>query len=736
MRTDHVAYQRATRIAGIGLLLQLGIGLTLLIYGIVGSDSAYVIGSCYTLPGCLVWATLALVFNQHRLERLEALEFDEIEAAAASGTTIFNSETAEARVASRRLELMHRWLVPAASLLLAALLAYLGWQALIWFGLQDDPNADIGPFSVGGSLGWQLAVSIGLSLISFIFSRFVAGMSQQSAWQNLRGGAGVMVGNALVCLAIAVGIVFQLLQKPAVLEGIAYGFGIFFLAVAGEILLNLILNLYRPRRAGEIPRAAFDSRVLSLLAAPDSIARSVGEAINYQFGFDIASSWGYRLMLRSIAWLLGFGAVVLLGLSTIVVVEPGQQAVILKQGQLHADVHRDGVLFKLPWPLEVAELHDVAMIREISLAGVPKQVRAVNLWGKDEGPDLERRPFIVGASEEATALQSALETLDGGGFMSGGSSVVGGLTSGGGVLGGAVVPAPAASIDGGSAAVTNQFAVVDADVLLRYRIKPDGLLDWLGFCNDTRSRRSPLDMREMALRDLALRETTQSFSTQPLDAVLSPQGDSLVTDLRRRIQRSFDEHHTGVEVVSISVPRLKPPGEESGRFEELSIAVQNSRKLVEQSRQTVNATMASLIGDAGRAAEIVTAIESLRELGRREGTESAAYLSAQVQIEQMLLDSRALTASVISTARARRWELHMEARRNAEEVLGEAAAYSIDPELYRQRAMMQALAEVLPRVRVKYVLGPDPERIRLDLSMQEPDAGLNLSDTVGESLTR
>ncbi|MGA1401252.1 MAG: hypothetical protein ACO38P_12795, partial [Phycisphaerales bacterium] len=88
MRIDHVAFQRATRIAGIGLLLQLGIGLTLLIYGTVAGDSTFSIGSAYALAGTLVWATLILVFNQHRLERLEAMEFEEIEAAAAAGTTI------------------------------------------------------------------------------------------------------------------------------------------------------------------------------------------------------------------------------------------------------------------------------------------------------------------------------------------------------------------------------------------------------------------------------------------------------------------------------------------------------------------------------------------------------------------------------------------------------------------------------------------------------------------------
>ncbi|MGA1046303.1 MAG: hypothetical protein ACO3ZY_14040, partial [Phycisphaerales bacterium] len=81
MRIDHVAYQRATRIAGIGLLLQLGIGLTLLIYGTVAGDSTFSIGSAYALAGTVVWAPLILVLNQHRRARLGALAFEGIAAA-------------------------------------------------------------------------------------------------------------------------------------------------------------------------------------------------------------------------------------------------------------------------------------------------------------------------------------------------------------------------------------------------------------------------------------------------------------------------------------------------------------------------------------------------------------------------------------------------------------------------------------------------------------------------------
>ena len=165
-----------------------------------------------------------------------------------------------------------------------------------------------------------------------------------------------MVVNALVLLSVAVGIAFQFFENDGVLEGITWGLAIYMLLIAAEIVLNFVLNLYRPRRPGETPRPAFDSRILSLFAAPDSIVRSINEAVNYQFGFDITSSWGYQLLLRSFAWLLAFGLVVLIALSSVVVVEPGQQAVRLRGGRIVGSVYEGSTMFKLPWPLETVEV--------------------------------------------------------------------------------------------------------------------------------------------------------------------------------------------------------------------------------------------------------------------------------------------------------------------------------------------------------------------------------------------
>ena len=81
--------------------------------------------------------------------------------------------------------------------------------------------------------------------------------------------------------------------------------------VVGVARLIVPLVVDRPRRVGEFPRASFDSSSLSLLAQPGSVVRSINEAVNYQFGFDITSSWGYQLLLRSGVGLGGLAIVVL-----------------------------------------------------------------------------------------------------------------------------------------------------------------------------------------------------------------------------------------------------------------------------------------------------------------------------------------------------------------------------------------------------------------------------------------
>jgi len=693
MVRDQFVYQQATRVCGIGFGIQLLLGAFLAIYGRIVGDSAITLASFYVLIGIVPWLSLIVLFHQHSLERLEALENEELEQLRASGSSVFEGGREQSDLASRRLASMHRWLMPTVSAFVALSLVVLSYLTIDWLQRLDDASATATPFGVGANLGWQLALCTALALGTFIFSRFVAGMSQQAAWANLRGGAGTSVGNALVLIAIAIGIVFEVFRKPNVLEAIAYGIAVFAAVIAAEILLNLILNMYRPRRREDAPRPAFDSKLLGLAAAPDSIVRSINEAVNYQFGFDITSSWGYQLLLRSVARLSVLAVTVLLLTSMVVVVQPGEQAVRLRGGRIVGEVASGTLLFKWPWPLESVERFAVGQVRSLALGPAPLKNEKVNAWVIEGEPDPNRPGFVVLAS--------------------------GTVSRSGGVGGG--------ESDGSPVAV--QFALIDADIVLSYRIRDGALLDFLGFSSDARSRRTPLDMRERALRAIALREVTQLLATLRADEVLSPQGDSLVRRLKERIQRAFDAAQSGVEVVGIQIPVLRPPaGEPSGRFEDLSIDLQNARKVVDEANRLVNTTMSTLAGSPEQARRIVASIEALRVIERQQGKDAQAARTKRAEIEAMIVDSRGQAASVISIAQARRWDMLMRARSTASEVLGQAPSYRAAPALYRERAIMAVLTRALAEARVKYVLAVDPTRVDIDVQMEQPESGLNLGD--------
>jgi regulator of protease activity HflC (stomatin/prohibitin superfamily) len=468
-----------------------------------------------------------------------------------------------------------------------------------------------------------------------------------------------------------------------------------------------------------------DSRVLSLLAAPDSIVRSINEAVNYQFGFDITSSWGYQLLLRNFARLLAVGLVVVLALTTLVVVQPQEQGMRLRFGARVGEVYQGGAMAKLPWPIDTAIVEDVNLVRDLPLGTVrPFSSGDVITWGDDTMQLTQStNVFLVGLG---VAEPTAAPTQPG--VVAGVVPTTAPSTTTATAFG--VLPA-ATTADRTTA--TEQFAVVEADIVLQYRVRDRELDKYIAFSNDVKSRRSAMDMRERALKAMALREVTRTMSSRTLDTVLSPPPDApLVDTLVKAIQGAFDAAETGVEVVGLSIPRLRPPGTEGGKFEELSIARQNGRRQVEDAQSAVNTTMSMLVGDVALADEVwkgiaeLTKLENEAKAGSADARQKADALRAR--LEQIVLDSRAQSASVISNARALRWNLLMDAQAIAAEVTGQAPAWNADSELYRTRRTMDALAEALSGVRAKYMLLPDPSRVRIDVEMQETSTGLNLGD--------
>jgi hypothetical protein len=331
MTPDPSTYPRAVAAALLGLAFQFLATAALALLGLwTGQPGALAAAWCAG-AGLLPWVCAALVFQQHRLERLEALETERLRAGPDS--SLFEQAADELAVARRRLERLYRWVLPLTALASALyLLAAGGWlfhRQLPGFRAPADFPALAEPLLA-------LAGAAATAFLSFVASRYLAGMARTPEWQLLRGGAGFLMGAALCALAFAAGAALAHFEYHWPRRALAFVLPVLMALLGLEMLLNLVLNLYRPRRAGEFPRPAFDSRLLGLLTSPESLAQTIQEAINYQFGFQLTQSWFWKLLERACLPLAAFAVAILLLLSCVVVVGPSERAVRVRGGRILA----------------------------------------------------------------------------------------------------------------------------------------------------------------------------------------------------------------------------------------------------------------------------------------------------------------------------------------------------------------------------------------------------------------
>jgi regulator of protease activity HflC (stomatin/prohibitin superfamily) len=696
MRVDHHACQRATNTAVTGLIIQIAIAITLLVFGLVAGSTAFVFASFFAWVSTVVWLGLIILFYQQKMQLLEVLE--ESELSGGDPSAFFETSGNTIRPAANRLQLLYKWVMPGLSLFAAAALIVIAISLINFLRDLEHQDDILQTFiSQTSHIGWALATSMAFALVNFIFSRFVAGMANIPAWSNLRGGSAWMVGNAIILLVISVGLFFRFFENDQVLLAVCWGIPVFMLAVAAEVCVNFVLNLYRPRIHGESPRPAFDSKTLSLFASPDSLVRSLNEAINYQFGFDITSSWGYQLLIRSAIWLFSLGAVVLLAMSALVVVEPTEQAVRLRQGKIIGDVQRPGLMFKLPWPLESSIETDITRVRDLQLTFKWKEKRNVILWTDDlfKMAVVKPKPFIVNDGE------------------------------------------------GNSVELDNDLlALVDIRAVLQYRIAQDGLLNWLHFGSDDVERRSRLTYREMAIKAISQKALTGFFQQLELDDVIGSQRGNLSKMATALVQASLDEQHAGIQVLSVDLPMVSPAGTAAGSFEELSVAMQGEMRLRSAAKGQAESLLTHVVGDASLVDSVVDAVHAFNDaraawdaLRRADGTEekialaNKEMLALQQEAIKLIKDGNGSAAATIRSARVERWTTLMDTWSSASRVSGQMAAYRAAPELYMQRMYMSVLARRLPAIR-KYVIGIDPNRVQLDVELRSINPLLNFADSL------
>ncbi|MBL0922284.1 MAG: hypothetical protein IBJ10_09180 [Phycisphaerales bacterium] len=657
MRADHLTYRRATFISLLGLAIQVALALVFLLYALFSRDAAALTAAVYTALGVIVWLGLALPFPQPPLDRLESIEADAFAEASASQASVFEGIQDELKVAARRLAWMHRILTPALSILVG--LALIGVGLARFFPGKAALNPD--EYPTPSLTGWAIATGLTAGVIGFIFARFVAGMAKQKEWAALSSGASYLVGVSLAGLALAISHFVAFLGNDVVLRYVTVGLPLFMALLGGEILFNFVLNIYRPRRAGEAPRPAFDSRLLGFLSAPDRLAESVGEAISYQFGFDVTTSWFYRLLSRTVLLLALFGAALLWGLSSLAVVRPEEKGLILRFGALRAEVE-SGLHFKLPWPIEHLETYPALAVNELQVGTQPPTT---------QGPIIWTSPHVDVGREVLMIVQPD-----------------------------------------GDGAGARDLAVIAAEIPVHYRVK-----DMRAF-----EEFAPPAMRRDLLTSIASRQVIEELANRRAGEVLGAGRAEIGESLRARIEAAFDTLNAGVHVMFVGVVGAHPPMDQQvAQTYERVVSVEQARETeIERARADAIRTLTRVAGNVDLAREVVRELDNLERLSESDSGDARAA-EQELKIEALIARAGGEAQSLIASARADRWTRHMAERARAARHAGRVAAYSASPAVFRVGEYLNALTDMSRNARVYITAFTDP-RVRLNLE-DNPDLG-------------
>lgn len=693
MKADHSSYTRARNVSLYGLAIQIVLGLALLLYGIYGHDHVGLTAAAYVLTGAVVWLTLAVLFDQHRRERIETLEAEAFAASDAAASSVFEEGARDLRLAAARLRWMQRFLVPGVSVLVGALLVGLGLLQFRTGRPVFERTEQVAP----ALPGWAVAIGLIVAFVGFLIARYVSGMGKQKVWANLRGGAAFAVGSALFGLLLAIAHFVEIAKPGSMLRYLVLAFPVAMIVLGAEVFLNFVLAIYQPRKPGEYPRPAFDSRVLGFVAAPDKIAESISEAINYQLGFDVTSSWFYRLISRWIAALAVFAVLVVWGLTSIVVLRPHQQGLLLRFGNV-VETLGPGLHFKMPWPVDRVEIPSYTTAeadgRRRVISRTATGVRTIDLATKS---DAKSGP-ILWTNEHAT------EEI----FQ---------------IVQPATTP-PGMGAGEGRTRASRDLALVSVEVPLRYAVRDV----------EAYERLAPEGQRDELLRAVGQRELTRYLSSKSVTDVLSGERGRMSKELQERIVAAFtainpkQDGTPVVDVLFVGIEGVHPPqgargGTVSASYEQVVEAGQKYHSRLHAARSRAIQTVTRVAGSVETAEAIAAEIDALNQM-RENGTTPEAIVEQELKIQRMIEASGGSAAAAIATASAERWGKHMGERARLEQYRGQLAAYSASPAIFRASHYLDALRTIMANARV--VIADPVEDLRIQTDIQEKRAGTDV----------
>jgi regulator of protease activity HflC (stomatin/prohibitin superfamily) len=681
--------RRAQHVALLGFVLQLTAFCVLL--GIsLWADSHVLAALCrFVLPGIPIWFVLYLVFNQMRRVAVEGLETAELRRAREAGTSqaIFEMDEESLLLEQNRLKWMVRWLLPAVTIVVSALL--LAGHLVAWgWSLDNVLQKDVLKRTEQPTLWMWFVVSVGF--VFFLYARYALALSRLPQWRLLRAGAVYVAGNSLSCLGVAIA-----LMAAGTIEWaeplVAYIIRVVLLLLGVEFAVNFVLDLYRPRIPGEVPRPSFDSRLLGMIGEPGGIAKSIADAMNYQFGFQVSSTWFYQLLQRWLFPIMVFALAVVLALTSVVIVDADEEAVVERFGRLLGNppmVLSPGIHVKWPYPIDIVRRAPVRRINELVIGEATQEddqdMRRAVLW--TEAHEYVPELMLLVASPQLDALSAG--------------------------------PRPPADLArAGKAAESVAVSLLMVSLPIEYRIKD--ITKYLYTYNDP----------EELMEAVTYQYLSDYAAGVDIDLLMGPGRESFNRELRKLIQQRLDEVGVGIEIVFAGI-RGAHPTEKNGvaaAFQSVVSAQTNMAATINAADGAVRKVLTAATGKVERAQELDEAI-LVRD---RLPADSPELGDANQRVTDFLLGNPAKgiapvsgnAAVLIADARARANRMMSAAGAKARVFDTHVAAYRAAPALYKCRKTLEVFEVGLDNIR-KYLIVGDPSGVLIEYETAK-EAGLD-----------
>ena len=561
----------------------------------VGSKSA-LSGCLFLAGGVFIWLFVALMFYVRQLARLEQMESEEL-AARGAGSGLFEQDGAgRAAPAATRAVFFETYLVPAFTL------AWAGFHATC--GILLVKSLAAAPAATQSFPAHASIFLFVIGFLGFLLSRYTTGMARQSQWRLLRAPSSYLLTGVLLGIVPVICALVAAWQKyPQADRIIAFIIPIAQLILAGELVINFILDLYRPRVPGKDYHVSFDSRLMGLLAEPQRVGASVAEAMNYQFGFEVSKTWFYELLSRAILPLLIFGVGSLMAMSCLVLVQSGQQCVLMHWGKAVGDPLEAGIHVKWPWPIDSVHRLDVGQIHELVLGEEVDEDydQEDQEQEKDDGHGHGKAEPVEGPKPKQEVLLWTEDHTHGGNYKEMDFLIAVPAKRDLGLVSQGEQPPPPVNII--KLVVGVQYTIEDINKFAFQYTDAGRLLQSAAY-------------RELTRFGASATLTEPVVGDKRPEAIMTFGRGKAADDLRDRIQDAVgvDGLDLGVTIMSVNFQAIHPPKDAAAAYEKVLEEERRQGVRRFEAQANANSILATVGGDPAKALHLALAIQALEQL--------------------------------------------------------------------------------------------------------------------------